>query len=36
MGSGTYGEVRVCQNQKTNVIRAVKILSKDKLNDFEI
>ena len=36
MGTGTYGEVRRCKNNKSNVVRAVKILRKDKLDDFEI
>ena len=36
MGSGTYGEVRKCNNNKTNMIRAVKILRKERLDDFEI
>ena len=36
MGTGLYGEVRRCKNSKSNVIRAVKILRKDKLDEFEI
>ena len=36
MGSGTYGEVRKCKNIRSQVIRAVKILKKQNLNDFEL
>jgi hypothetical protein len=36
MGSGTYGEVRKCKNAKSNVVRAVKILRKEKLDEFEV
>jgi len=36
MGCGVFGEVRKCKNVKTNVIRAVKILRKDKVTKFEI
>ena len=31
MGCGLYGEVRKCKSLKSNAIRAVKILSKEKL-----
>ena len=34
MGSGTYGEVRKCKNAKSNVVRAVKILRKEKLDEL--
>ena len=36
MGSGTYGEVRKCKNIRSQVVRAVKILKKSNLNDFEL
>ena len=36
MGCGMFGEVRKCKHSKSNVIRAVKILRKDKLSKFEI
>ena len=35
MGSSHYGEVRKCKNIRSNVIRAVKIYQKEKLNKFE-
>ena len=31
MGSGSNGEVRKCKQSKTNGVRAVKILRKDKI-----
>jgi len=31
MGSGINGEVRKCKQSKTNAVRAVKILKKDKI-----
>jgi calcium-dependent protein kinase len=36
MGSSTLGEVRKCKNNKTNALRAVKILKKEKLGEFEL
>lgn len=36
MGCGMFGEVRKCRHSKSNVIRAVKILRKDKLSKFEV
>ena len=36
MGKGQTGEVRKCKNKKTNIVRAVKILRKDKLDQKEI
>ena len=36
MGSGTYGEVRKCKNARSQVVRAVKILRKERLDDFEV
>ena len=36
MGSGTYGEVRKCKNIRSQAVRAVKILKKQNLNDFEL
>ena len=36
MGCGKYGEVRKCIHKSTKVVRAVKILKKDKLDDLEI
>lgn len=35
MGSGHYGEVRKCKHQRSNIVRAVKILKKDKLDKYE-
>ena len=35
MGTSTYGEVRKCKLQRSNIIRAVKILKKDKMDDME-
>lgn len=35
MGTGAYGEVRKCCHIKTKITRAVKILRKEKLDDFE-
>jgi calcium-dependent protein kinase len=32
MGQGHSGEVRKCKNKKTGLVRAVKILRKDKLD----
>jgi serine/threonine protein kinase len=29
LGSGAYGEVRICQHRKTNITRAVKIIIKE-------
>mgnify|MGYP002631832457 CR=1 FL=1 len=36
MGCGIFGEVRKCKHSKSNVIRAVKILRKEKMSKFEI
>ena len=36
MGNGTYGEVRKCKHNRSGIIRAVKILRKERLDDFEI
>ena len=36
MGNGAYGEVRKCKNARTQVVRAVKILKMDKLDDHEL
>lgn len=35
MGSGQYGEVRKCRHKITNIVRAVKILNKEKLDKLE-
>ena len=35
MGSGTVGEVRRCKHMRTKVERAVKILKKDQMDEFE-
>ena len=35
LGSGTYGEVRKCKHARSNIVRAVKILKRDKMDDFE-
>jgi calcium-dependent protein kinase len=35
LGTGAYGEVRKCRNIKTKQNRAVKILRKDRMDDFE-
>mmetsp|Transcript_16923 Transcript_16923/g.28659 ORF Transcript_16923/g.28659 Transcript_16923/m.28659 type:complete len:291 (+) Transcript_16923:114-986(+) len=37
IGTGSCGEVRKCRNVKTNLVKAVKILRKDKMdqNDYE-
>ena len=35
MGSGINGEVRKCKQAKTNAVRAVKILKKDKIGDAD-
>ena len=36
MGGNSYGEVRKCKNNRSNVVRAVKIFKKDKIREFEI
>lgn len=35
MGCGIYSEVRKCKHQKSNALRAVQIIRKDKLTKFE-
>lgn len=35
MGTSTYGEVRKCKHSRSNIVRAVKILKKEKLDDME-
>lgn len=35
LGCSTYGEVRKCKNIRTNAVRAVKILKRDCLDQFE-
>ena len=36
MGNSSYGEVRKCEHIKSGVMRAVKILRKDLLDEYEI
>ncbi len=36
IGNGTFGEVRKCKHIRLNVVRAVKILRKERLDNFEI
>ena len=33
LGSGAFGEVRKCKGQRSNAVRAVKILRKEKIGD---
>jgi calcium-dependent protein kinase len=35
LGTGAFGEVRMCVHRSTNVQRAVKVLRKSKLNEDE-
>lgn len=36
LGCGTYSEVRRCRQVQTGVNRAVKIVRKDRMDEFEI
>ena len=35
MGNGHFGEVRKCKHARSNIVRAVKILKKEKLDEYE-
>ena len=35
MGTSTYGEVRKCKHARTSIVRAVKILKRDLVDDME-
>ena len=35
LGQGAFGEVRKCINRNTKIIRAVKLIKKDSMNDEE-
>lgn len=35
IGSGTYGKVFICQNIQSQIVRAVKLINKDRVKDYE-
>lgn len=35
IGSGTYGKVFICRNIQSQIVRAVKLINKDRIKDYE-
>lgn len=35
IGSGTYGKVFICQNIQSQIVRAVKLINKNRIKDYE-